>query len=533
MSKTVEWENIYKAQMDKIRFSEDKKKDILKKLTASGKEGELSNVIEFSNASQKNVKMKRTLKPAAVAAVIAGVVGAGSFGVCAATGVIPVAEAFKNVYEIPTSSGETVEKIGKSIGSSVVSGGVRITADAVIGDRQHCAVVYSLEKVDGSAFDMSEIKEEDGYLKLSFERSDGNLDIDDVDAIGYSSSGHFEVGDKSNNKIQYVEIYNCDVDIIGGHIEVSFKDLISYDIDSDANMNKKTIANGTWKFDIPLQYEDSGHLYRMDERLSYNDEPVYLESLSVSAIGYELRYRSYELVPAYLIMKDGTEINMLSDGMTDGYTEFETLKSMKYSFSSMFKKIIDPADVKSVRIADREFDLCGYSEYQGSGDELENELSENRDKIFTEPNKGLFYFEIMYEGDDDIDWAGIYTDKENSPVGSIVYASSNEEFVKKGESIFAPILRSNSVIKYDDYNYGEVSKRYSLEDLSFRISLSKNDEELASFNFDDIVNEFGKVYKIRITGNKNSGYKAEYLGKEDIQGDSEGHIVEKSSNYML
>ena len=47
------------------------------------------------------------------------------------------------------SQTEVIDKIGRPIGASAVSNGVAITADAVIGDNEHCVAVFSIARTDG------------------------------------------------------------------------------------------------------------------------------------------------------------------------------------------------------------------------------------------------------------------------------------------------------------------------------------------------------------------------------------------------
>ena len=311
MKNFEDWGKEYKRRMEKIKFSDDEKEEILK------------NLLTAKNGYEK--KHRRTLKPAAAAAVVVGVIGAGTIGVCAATGVIPVADAFKNVYDFSGDSREKAEIIGNSIGKEVVSGGIKITADAVIGDQRHCAVIYSIEKEDGTAFDTDEIKESDGNICLGFEKCHEIIEPRmEANNLGWGMSGnsYFVDNDKNDNKIQYVQIFEVDKNIIGGCLHSNFKDIRLYD--EEWNDTDKLLANGEWNFDIPLDYEDSERLYRVDTEIKFCHDPVYVESLVISNIGFELNLRSYEVVPASLIMKDGREINLIENG----YTEWEDDKSM-------------------------------------------------------------------------------------------------------------------------------------------------------------------------------------------------------------
>lgn len=506
------WENEYKKSMGEISFSADDKTAILKKLMAS--ETSYANVTDFSTGSAKRKKTGKTLKPAAAAALVAGIIGAGTtVGVCAATGVIPVADAFKNVYEISENSRETAEVIGSSLGSEVVSGGIKITADAVIGDKRHCAVIYSIEKEDGSAFDEGWLRGDDeGTLFLGFVDGLTTIDLDEGKYNEYSGTSYFYY-DENDKKIHYVETFDSYENIIGGRMKSSFKDIVIRDfegeyINGELKLNDEVVAEGRWDFDIPLQYEDSGHLHKIDKVISYNETPVYTEFLNVSSIGYEIRYRAYGLVPAVLVMKDGTEINM-ADG---GYSIEQDEKSMIYTYSSMFNRIYDHGDAEAVRIGDTLIDIDDMSLYHGTEEALEEEIKARSDGIFTDTNKGLMYFEVLYEGDESYEYAGVSSVANGEMIGRTL-AGSVSESINKGERLICEALRDDLVIKHDEDNITKTEKMYSLDEVSLKLMFLKNDEVSAEVDLGGVAKEFGKVYRFKVTGNEKNGFNAEYLGE--------------------
>lgn len=507
MKKFEDWESKYKKRMEKIKFSEEEKDTILKNMLTS-------------KTSYEKKKCRRTLKPAAAAVVIAGVIGAGTVGVCAATGVIPVADAFRNVFEFSEGSREKAEIIGNSIGKEVVSGGIKMTAEAVIGDQRHCAAIYSIEKEDGAAFDWNEIKKSDGRLCLSFGGSSHETVEPKVDpniseySMSGSGGGYFVDNDKNDNKIQYIQIFEMNKNFIGGRLQSDFKDIRLYD--EEWNSTDELLAHGEWSFDIPLEYEDTGRLYRVDSEIKYYNDPVYVESLSISNIGYELNLRSYEVVPTALITKDGREINLIDDGMTQGYTEWEDDRSMVYKHTSMFDRIYDYSDFKALRVADTVIDINDMSLYQGDAEELEKELTTRRNEIFSEPNRGILYFDILYEGDDTFESIGTSSYKGTEQIGDSFLGSSDGDRIKKGDTVSYMVMRESVIERYEK-DMTKVKNRYSLDEITFKINLWKNSDEYVAVDIGNVAKEFGKVYKIRITGNEKNGFFAEYMGEGELK----------------
>ena len=513
MDKT--WEEGYKQGLDGLKFSDEKKARILENLI--GEKGHASeNVIKLNAKQQEKTKTKKKLhrlKPAAAAAVAAVIIGGGSFGVCAATGVIPVADSFKNVFQIDDGNAGKAEEIGNSIGTSVESNGIRMTADAIIGDKTHCAVVYTLEKTDGKPFNCEgeTIKEDEkGTLALFFgDGSRDNVEIPYVDGYGYSGEDYFFASE--DNKIKYIDkFYMDEKTLIGGRIESCFKDL--YTFSEGDEIPEKSVAKGEWKFNIPLEYEDSGVLYSVNDVSTQNEDPVLTEYINISPIAYIVKYRGYEHLPVIICFKDGTEFDLNKNG----YTSWENENSNFYMNTGMFDRLLSPDDVVSVKVGEKEYKLDELVKYSGTEDALLSESDALAEKTFKEGNKGLFYIDALYEGKERYDGFSIITYLKNTgEIVSEAFTGGEAPVVKKGEILSECVFRSSAIVKNDDL--GNEISRYSLDEVGFRIEFK--DEELntvATVDLGDNLREFGKRYSLKITGDKNGGYQAEFLGEEEL-----------------
>ncbi len=89
----------------------------------------------------------------AAAIGIAAVLAIGG-GTAYATGTLAsAADSLAAVFGAGPAQTELIDQIGRPIGASCTSNGITITADAIIGMRNAYAVVYTIEKDDGTAFD--------------------------------------------------------------------------------------------------------------------------------------------------------------------------------------------------------------------------------------------------------------------------------------------------------------------------------------------------------------------------------------------
>ena len=151
----------YKSELDRLAFTPAQKEDMAARLCAA------------AQRSADAPKPRRRSRSAVIAVAVAAClcVAAGATGATKLAG-----DVFVPVFGAANT--EIVNKIGHPIGASATDGGVTITADAIIGDAHHYAIVYTIAKADGSAFDFDTSDTVgDGILPLSFDRQDTELGL--------------------------------------------------------------------------------------------------------------------------------------------------------------------------------------------------------------------------------------------------------------------------------------------------------------------------------------------------------------------
>lgn len=141
-------------------------------------------------------------------------------GTAYATGTLArAADTLAAIFGAGPAQTELIDRIGRPIGASCTSNGITITADAIIGMRHAYAVVYTIEKDDGTAFDELTMNENGGY-NLFLE---GGGSINALTALrlgvngGYGSSHTFDA-DPADNAIQLVEMMSLtgfDTSLVG------------------------------------------------------------------------------------------------------------------------------------------------------------------------------------------------------------------------------------------------------------------------------------------------------------------------------
>ena len=161
MNRAYNDNNEYTEAMAGLKFSDEAKARMVQNLLDARERAE-DNVVAMPRARKRRLPR---IAAVGVAAAVVLTVGASATGVLRSAG-----EAFQGMFG-PTADTEIIDKIGRPVGASDTDNGVTVTADAIIGDKYHYAVTYSIAKVDGTAFDIDLTNTVgDGVLPLTFAR---------------------------------------------------------------------------------------------------------------------------------------------------------------------------------------------------------------------------------------------------------------------------------------------------------------------------------------------------------------------------
>ena len=172
-----------------------------------------------------------------------------------------------------------------TVGASDTDNGVTVTADAIIGDKYHYAVTYSIAKDDGTAFDIDLTDTVgDGVLPLTFGEEDTSLS-------GYYGGAHggsyFYDADPADNAIQYVETREISEGEVRGHtVRAKFTDLCVF----DDEMNRSVIAEGEWSFKFNLDFEDTSVSLPAGQTFDLNGMTATIDEISLSPLALRVDY---------------------------------------------------------------------------------------------------------------------------------------------------------------------------------------------------------------------------------------------------
>ena len=126
----------YEEALDELRFSPEAKRRMAQRIEA----------VAAAEPLPRPTRRSRALVMAAAAAVLALAVGCTAY---LAGAFVSLEDFAEDLFGGAPSQTEVIDKIGRPIGASAVSNGIAITADAVIGDNEHCVAVFSIARTDG------------------------------------------------------------------------------------------------------------------------------------------------------------------------------------------------------------------------------------------------------------------------------------------------------------------------------------------------------------------------------------------------
>lgn len=274
-------------------------------------------------------------------------------------------DVFDDVFGGPPAQTEVIDKIGHPLGVSATANGVTITAEAIIGDARSYALVFRVEKDDGTAFEGIEPLE-NGLLPLWFENG-STLHVPGFTGSGGSSSFHDP--DPADNALRFVQrmtVNTSDGTIAGKTAHVELSDLCTLDPEG----GRRIVAEGTWKMKFTIDYEDTSVALPAGQTLGVDGMDATVEAISLSPLSLAVDYtvqgtieqdpaaRSKELdrfrdVKMTVHLKDGTSI----DASNAAGSMREQGSATACSKTFMFDAFLNLDEVASVTVGKAEVAL--------------------------------------------------------------------------------------------------------------------------------------------------------------------------------
>ena len=312
----------YRTELDQLCFSDEQKARMAQRLKAAARtnkvlelhgtqsatasarsderdsdRGDARRTTRWSASRAARPQRAHRRSPHRIAAAIgiAAVLALGG-GTAYATGTLArAADSLAAVFGAGPAQTELIDQIGRPIGASCTSNGITITADAIIGMRNAYAVVYTIEKDDGTAFDELTMNER-GVYNLNL---DGGGSIDALTALrlGVDASGGTRYtfdADPADNSLQIVEmtrIGGSDVSLVGETLHFNATEIGFTRVGEDGrDLPSQAIATGDWNMSFKIDYEDFSVDLPVGQTFTINGNSAVVDELAVSPLGATITY---------------------------------------------------------------------------------------------------------------------------------------------------------------------------------------------------------------------------------------------------
>lgn len=256
----------YKKEMSELRFTENQKKAL---------------AAAAASAARTPAKRRRPVfRTALIAAAMAAVLAVGS----SAAGILPSpAEIFTPLFGGAAAQTEVIDKIGRPSGASTSSGGITITADAIMGDEYNAVIVYTLTRDDGERF-FPEGESLDNRMLMM-----GGFGGASWARGGAHGGAWFVDEDPEDDRIQYVETVSSDVSLTRGTARAEFEDLRYMDPEAGRD---EVLYSGRWKLRFEVDYEDCSIRLGGGETFSQDGLNFTIDEITLSPLAVRAAYTS-------------------------------------------------------------------------------------------------------------------------------------------------------------------------------------------------------------------------------------------------
>lgn len=351
----------YRSEFDALHFSPEEKQAMTDQL------------LEAAPVTQKRVSHKKRLH-----VLIAAVVAAALCAACASGALQAAIQSLSFFLGDQPEQTQLLGEMAQPIGASVTDNGVTLTVDAVLGDKNGYAILYTLSRDDGGPL-LQNVDPDVNLYDLHFDEGLMTIDPDSDHFYIYPGSDPlFTTFCPTDNAIHFFEEwFGPGMEKMTGPARVSFQNFRA-GIVSMAIEKEEVVLEGNWTIDFQMTYKDASialpagqtfhggingaltgqikeldlsplslyvvYSYQIDEeKLAEAYDPAMEGTPKEEWVKHELDFQTTESI--FLNLKDGTQKETGFNGDRDSENRIETR-------SSAFSEIIPLDTIESITIGD-------------------------------------------------------------------------------------------------------------------------------------------------------------------------------------
>lgn len=327
----------YREQYDELRFSPEEKQAMVENLLAAVPE------------TQKRVSHKKRLH-----VLIAAVIAAALCAACASGALRSASEVFANLFGASQEQASLLEQLGTPLDVSCTQDGLTITADAILADEYTYAILYSIQREDGTSLRADGRGESVSFQEYTMQwpqqaqRTSSTLRPYDEDA--------------SDQTVQYLEICQMAQPLRAGRMTAVFRGASIDEVQADGTIRTVPLGDGPWELSFDFTPKASSIDLPTGQQFQVDGLDCTLTRVSLSPLSLHVEYTVdaaevpdenafLQALPVSLTKTDGT-VSCVQKDAVSGLRSSSDGDQMQGRKDLVFSEITPMDSVKSITIGD-------------------------------------------------------------------------------------------------------------------------------------------------------------------------------------
>lgn len=327
----------YREQYNDLHFSPEEKQAMVENLLAAVPE------------TQKRVSHKKRLH-----VLIAAVIAAALCAACASGALRSASEVFANLFGASQEQASLLEQLGTPLDVSCTQDGLTITADAILADEYTYAILYSIQREDGTSLRADGRGESVSFQEYTMQWPQ--------QAQRTSSTLRPYDEDTSDQTVQYLEICQMDQPLQAGRMTAVFRAAMIDEVQADGTIRTVPLGDGPWELSFDFTPKASPIDLPTGQQFQVDGLDCTLTRVSLSPLSLHVEYTVdaaevpdenafLQALPVSLTKTDGT-VSCVQKDAVSGLRSSSDGDQMQGRKDLVFSEITPMDSVKSITIGD-------------------------------------------------------------------------------------------------------------------------------------------------------------------------------------
>ena len=255
----------YREQYDELRFSPEEKQEMVESLLATAPE------------TRRRVSHKKR-----VHVLIAAVIAAALCAACASGALRSASEVFANLFGASQEQASLLEQLGTPLDVSCTQDGLTITADAILADEYTYAILYSIQREDGTSLRADGRAESVFFWEYTVQWPQQTQRV--------SSALRPYDEDASDQTVQYLEICQMDQPLQASRMTAVFRAAMIDEVQADGTIRTVPLGDGPWELSFDFTPKASSIDLPTGQQFQVDGLDCTLTRVSLSPLSLHVEY---------------------------------------------------------------------------------------------------------------------------------------------------------------------------------------------------------------------------------------------------